>query len=93
MKKTMIVLAAVASLGMAAPAFAGEGSPDITDSWNNDRGTPQRWSAPAYGTGAYDGPAYQTPGVVYSDPALDDDDVDTGYAAPSMMDDDDDIEE
>ena len=88
MRKVLIAVATVASLGFAAPAFAGEGSPDITDSWNHDRGTPQRWSAPAYGTGAYDRPVYENPGVIYSDPMIDEDDGNTGYV-PDPMDDED----
>jgi hypothetical protein len=77
--KTALALAAVLSLGLAAPAMAGEGSSDITDSWNHDRGgAPYAygWREPGYAYGspgyAYGSPgyAYGSPGYVYGAPGI-----------------------
>ena len=77
LNRTKITLAAAAvMLALAAPAMAGEGSPDITDNWN----TPRGYSGPMYGDSWAPGTAYVVPD--------DDDGYVTGYSSRSMLDDD-----
>ena len=83
--KTALALAAALSFGLAAPAMAGEGSTDITDSWNHDRGGApyaygwSGWREPGfvYGSPGY---VYGAPGIVYGGPrVVFEADVNTGY--------------
>ena len=84
--KTAAALAAALVIGMAAPSMAGEGSAEITDSWNHDRGgAPYAfgwsggWREPGY---VYGGPrVYGSPGYVYGGPrVVIETDLNTGFA-------------
>jgi hypothetical protein len=82
--RTLCVAATIATLGFAAPALAGEGSPDI------DRGT----NAPSYGYGESYGWPAPAPSYSYEvEPSqgyvVTPSDPDTGYAVP----DDDDMDD
>lgn len=82
LKRTKIALAASAlTLALATPVMAGEGSPDITDNWNNPR-TGSMYNNQGWG--------WQQPGTAYSAPDDDDDDDTIGSAPRGMQDDDDD---
>jgi hypothetical protein len=86
--KTAAALAAALVIGMTAPSMAGEGSSDITDRWNHDRGGApyaygwSGWREPGYvyGSPGYYGYAYGSPGYVYGGPrVVIETDVNTGY--------------
>jgi hypothetical protein len=71
--KTAAALAAALVIGVTAPSMAGEGSSDITDWWNHDRGgAPYAYGPYAYGWSGWRQPGYVfgSPRVIYDSPAV-----------------------